>query len=104
MLYLQVVCEAVPAIRARCLLVLPSLVQALASNLGTTSERVRAAACCAMDALCQAVEAPLLLGSVCQVVGGSSMRGRQVLMERLSSLVPQVGGRGMGAKGGRVGE
>jgi hypothetical protein len=88
----QVVSDVLPVIKARCLLVLPSLVQALAANLGSTNDRVRTAAAAALDALAGVVEAPLLLGGLSSVVAGSGMRCKQVLLERLSSLAPQVGG------------
>jgi hypothetical protein len=84
------VADVLPVVKARCLLVLPSLVQALASNLGSTNDRVRSAAAAAMDALAAVVEAPLLLGGLSNVVGSSSIRAKQGLLERLSSLAPQV--------------
>lgn len=80
-----------PVVRARCLLVLPSLLQALAANLGSSNDRVRAAAAAALDALAAVVEPPLLLGGLGGVIGSSSIRGKQALLERLSSLAPQVG-------------
>ncbi|WIA37680.1 hypothetical protein OEZ86_014574 [Tetradesmus obliquus] len=87
---LQVVADVLPVVRARCLLVLPSLLQALAANLGSSNDRVRAAAAAALDALAAVVEPPLLLGGLGGVIGSSSIRGKQALLERLSSLAPQV--------------
>ena len=87
----QVMSDVLETVEARILLVMPSLAPALASNLGSTNERVRSSAAAAMDVLVQVVPPGLLVQSLSHIVMHSSnVRGKYVLVDKLAGVVPQV--------------
>ncbi len=88
----QTLTRLFPVVRDRVLLGVNTLVPALASTLGSTNEKVRAEAQCAIDSLVASAEPALLVQNLCHVLAnGGASRGRGVLVEKLQSIVPQVG-------------
>eukprot|EP00878_Enallax_costatus_P031963 GHUV01035041.1.p1 GENE.GHUV01035041.1~~GHUV01035041.1.p1 ORF type:complete len:180 (+),score=42.94 GHUV01035041.1:474-1013(+) len=88
---LQVLSEVLGTVEARAQLVMPSLLPALASNLGSTNQQIRSTATTAMDALVAVVPPGQLLQSSSHIVmHSSSVRSKVILVEKLGGLLPQV--------------
>lgn len=92
---LQVLTDVFGMVEARTQLIMPSLLPALASNLGSSNQQIRSTATTAMDALVAVVPPGHLLQSLSHIVmHSSSVKSKVILVEKLGGLLPQVRSHG----------
>ncbi|GLC41052.1 hypothetical protein PLESTB_000948600 [Pleodorina starrii] len=93
MLACELVARLARSLRARMALGLNTLVPALAGQLGSTNDKIRAAAVTATDALLGALEPGMLVQHLSHsLANGTIQRGKPVLAEKLVSVVGALHG------------
>lgn len=74
----------------RLLLGLNTVIPALASNLGSTSEKIRYSAAEVLDKLLEVADHVLLIQNFSHCIGHGNLRGKAVLLEKLLEIVINV--------------
>lgn len=87
---LQALITIFPAIRDRVLLGINALMPALAANLGSSNERIKAVAVQALDALVASTDPSLLVQNFSHIVVNSNVRSKAALVDKLTAIAPQV--------------
>jgi hypothetical protein len=87
---LQVLCEVVSVISLRTLLIMPSLMPALTTNLGSTNDKLRGCASTALDAVAATVvpQPLLLMQGLSQAVANGSVKSKIAVIDKLGVLLP----------------
>lgn len=80
----------IPAVRNHLSAVLPSFVDALASNLASTNKQIHAAASEAFNILMANVDAATAFQPVLNIAGGSTPRVKAALFDRITDMLPTV--------------